>query len=124
MSSAVIPGAMPFPDESRVVPISNAARPVPQPPQKAAYVRRRGSIAQGQALETLGHAVEYLVDSALFLRETSDSRAHQDAVQILMRASRNVFAECPEVLSLRSRFSQWALQLASRARKKTPPAAC
>lgn len=125
MSSAVVPGALPFPEESRVATFSTpAAKPAPPQPEKNAYVRRRGSLVQGQALETLGHAVEYLVDSALFHRETSESRANQDAVQILMRASRAVFAECPEVLPLRRRFSRWALQLASRTKKKTDPAAC
>lgn len=122
MSSTVVPGTVPFPEESRVLPFAASSRPAPQP-KKAGYVRRRGSIAQGQALETLGHAVEYLVDSALFYRESSDSRANQDAVQILMRASRAVFAECPEVLPLRQRFSRWALQLASRTKKKTPQVA-
>jgi hypothetical protein len=29
-------------------------------------IRRRGSLEQGRALETLGHAVEYLIDSRLF----------------------------------------------------------
>ena len=71
------------------------------------FIRRRGSLEQGRALETLGHAVEYLVDSRMFQVEDSSQRDHQEAVQILMRMSRAVFAECPEVVSLRRRFRRW-----------------
>jgi hypothetical protein len=63
-------------------------------------VRRRGNSEQGRALEILGHAVEYLVDSRLFLVDQTQAKAEQDAVQILMRMSRAVFLECPEVVSL------------------------
>ncbi len=70
-------------------------------------IRRRGSLEQGRALEMLGHAVEYLVDSRLFLADPPDLAAEQQAVQLLMRASRAVFAECPEVISLRQRLKEW-----------------
>ena len=61
---------------------------------------------QGRALETLGHAVEYLMDSRLFLVERATPKAEQDALQILMRMSRAVFLECPEVVSVWTRFGQ------------------
>ncbi len=61
---------------------------------------------QGRALEMLGHAVEYLVDSRMFGDEAG-FRSEGEAVQILMRMSRAVFAECPEVVPLRERVARW-----------------
>jgi len=70
-------------------------------------VRRRGSLEQGRALESLGHAVEYLIDSRMFHAGDLNPQVELEAVQILMRMSREVFAECPEVVSLRRRFRRW-----------------
>ncbi len=70
-------------------------------------VRRRGSLQQGFALETLGHAVEYLVDSRLFAQNDADAQSDQEAIQLLMRMSRAVFSECPELLPLRHRLGRW-----------------
>ena len=77
------------------------ARPVSQ------MIRRRASLAQGRALEKLGHAVEYLVDSRMFHPGAVNQRDEQEAVQILMRASRAVFAECAEVISMKQRVREW-----------------
>jgi hypothetical protein len=79
----------------------------PVQPQRVGFVRRRASPVQGRALETLGHAVEYLVDSRMFQVEETNARDEQEAVQILMRLSRSVFAECPEVVSMRQRLQRW-----------------
>ena len=70
-------------------------------------VRRRGNLEQGRALETLGHAVEYLTDSKLFLTDEAGARQSHEAIQILMRCSRAVFMECPEVVPVRRRISRW-----------------
>ncbi len=70
-------------------------------------VRRRGNMEQGKALELLGHSVEYLVDSRLFTKDEVEARNDREAVQILMRLSRAVFAECPEVISVRRRLTRW-----------------
>jgi hypothetical protein len=70
-------------------------------------VRRRSSAAQGRALETLGHAIEYLIDSRLWRGRDYDPKSDREAIQILMRLSREVFSECPEVISLRRRFGVW-----------------
>ena len=70
-------------------------------------LRRRGTLEQGRALEALGHAVEYLVDSQLFRVGEGNPRDDHEAVQILMLMSRAVFAECPEVVSLRRRMRRW-----------------
>lgn len=79
----------------------------PVPNRSLARVRRRGSVDQGRALESLGHAVEYLVDSRLFQTGDVNQRSEQEAVQILMRMSRAVFAECPEVISIQTRLRRW-----------------
>ena len=79
-------------------------------------VVRRGSREQGRALEALGHAVEYLVDSRLFTLDEAGLQSDSEAIQIMMRLSRAVFAECPEVISLRKRVRMWLVErLASPA---------
>jgi hypothetical protein len=70
-------------------------------------VRRRGTLVQGHALESLGHAVEYLVDSRMWQRGEFDEKSHDEAVQVLMQLSRAVFAECPEVVPFGQRFRDW-----------------
>jgi hypothetical protein len=69
---------------------------------------------QGRSLEKLGHAVEYLADSRMFLVEPSTAKAEREALQILMRASRTVFAECEEVVSLWDRVTLWWARRAKR----------
>ena len=68
--------------------------------ERRRLVRRRANLVQGRSLETLGHAVEYLVDSRMFVVEPSTAKAEREAVQILMRLSRMVFADCDEVVSV------------------------
>ena len=70
-------------------------------------IRRRSSFSQGRALEILGHAVEYLVDSRMFLVDQLSTHADAEAVQILMRLSRQVFAECAEVVPPARRLRLW-----------------
>ena len=78
-------------------------------------VRRRATPVQGRALESLGHAVEYLVDSRLFLSGIVQ-HDEQEAQQILMQLSRSVFSECAEVVPLGRRLSQWMSERLERAR--------
>src|ERR1700677_2678264 len=62
-------------------------------------VRRRcPTMIQGRALETLGHAIEYLVDSRMHRDRGVSCPADSEAEQILMRLSREVFAECAEAV--------------------------
>ncbi len=67
-------------------------------------VRRRTTPQQGRAREVLGHAIEYLVDSRLF--ETWESPADAEAVQLLMGCSREVFANCVEVMPWHQRVQR------------------
>lgn len=62
---------------------------------RSAPARKRSTPQQGQALEILGHAIEYLVDSRLFDQWESPSDAA--AVHLLMGCSRAVYADCEEM---------------------------
>jgi hypothetical protein len=73
----------------------------PRSPQ----IRRRSTREQGRALEILGHAVEYLVDSRL--RLVPGTHSDDLAVQMLMRLNREVFAECAEVVSFKWKLRGW-----------------
>jgi hypothetical protein len=55
---------------------------------------------QGQALETIGHAIEYVYDSRVYRNSGQLSESEMEAVQILMRLSREVFQDCKEVSSV------------------------
>lgn len=71
------------------------------------YVVRRPDREQGTALEVLGHAVEYLIDSRMAQIETPYTRSDEEALQLLMGCSRSVFESCAEVISLRNRAAGW-----------------
>ena len=99
--------AFPAPEQSEAKSAAPMVLPGGETRGCAESTRRRGTLEQGRALETLGHAVEYLVDTRLFDLGEHNVRDGQEAVQIMMRMSRAVFAECPEVVSMRKRMSQW-----------------
>ena len=66
--------------------------------------RRRISPEAGHALETLGHAIEYLSDE--FVHAGGSLTAHDaqvEAVQLLMGINREIYFECPVVPSLGER---------------------
>ncbi|WP_047487336.1 hypothetical protein [Terriglobus sp. TAA 43] len=75
-----------------------------QQPQRSSSPQRKPTLSQGRALETLGHAIEYLVDSRLY--ETWDSPADAEAVHTLMACSRAVFADCEEVMGWQHRLQR------------------
>lgn len=79
-------------------------RPDPRP----SPARRNTTPEQGRALETLGHAIEYLVDSRLF--ERWESPADAEAVHLLMACSRAVFAGCEEVAPWHQRVQRALLK--------------
>jgi hypothetical protein len=66
--------------------------------------RRRISPEAGHALETLGHAIEYLSDE--FVHAGGSLTAHNpqvEAVQLLMGINRQIYFDCPIVPSLAER---------------------
>ena len=76
-------------------------------PRRKDAVRRRPTPQQGRALEILGHAVEYLVDSRLHLHRGVAQSSDELAVQLLMRLNREVFADCPQIVPVHLRLRRW-----------------
>jgi len=69
-------------------------------------LRRCRTREQGAALMTVGHAIEYLVDTRL-VKETSTNSAEREALAILLRANLSVYNEGAEITPLVSRIRQW-----------------
>ncbi|WP_213805774.1 hypothetical protein [Granulicella sp. dw_53] len=65
---------------------------------------RRPTPQQGRALELLGHAIEYLMDSYVIVVSANGSKDDREAIQLLMRLNMDVFSECEESVS----FIQWS----------------
>ena len=109
MSTAAAPGDFisANPGSPQLPELAGATQQVHVGAMPVGAVRRRANPQQGRALETVGHAIEYLVDSRLFITSGLDERAEQEAAQILMRASRAIFAECVEVVPLRRKVGCW-----------------
>ena len=66
---------------------------------------RRITPQAGHALEILGHAIEYLTDE--FVHEGGPLSAEDNrlkAVQLLMALNRQIYFECPEVLTFGERY--------------------
>ena len=76
-----------------VVSIALTGQPVP----------RRLTREQGRAIEILGHAVEYLIDSRLFGGETRDA----EAISMLKRANRKIFHDSVVAVPVGTRVRQW-----------------
>ena len=74
----------------------------------SAMVRRRANMQQGKGLEILGHAIEYLVDSRMFLVGDGRMLVEADAVRVLSRCSRELFLSCAVVEPLGARLRTWA----------------
>jgi hypothetical protein len=100
MSTA--PVSRSFPAISDILP--NSAAAAARPRTVTRVVRRRATREQGKALETLAHAIEYLVDEQLRRRPEPASRSEIEAGRILMRLNREVFDECEQVVPLRTRI--------------------
>jgi len=74
-------------------------------------LRRRPSMDQGHALEKLGRAIEYVYDSRVYQNSGELSPSDVEAVQMLMRLSREVFVECREVVPARRGLKLWLHKL-------------
>jgi len=58
-------------------------------------------------LEALGHAIDYLIDSYCMCESGDRLTGEFEAVLILKKASRAVFAECREVEAFSARLLRW-----------------
>lgn len=102
--------AFPAPESCQAESVEPEFLRVGEPRGGAVAIRRRGTQDQGRALEALGHAVEYLVDSRLFDLGERNVRDEHEAIQIMMRMSRAIFSECSEVVSIRKRMRRWIVE--------------
>jgi hypothetical protein len=69
-------------------------------------LRRCRTREEGVALMTVGHAIEYLVDSRLVNQQDATS-AEREALAILLNANLSVYNEGAEIKPLASRLRQW-----------------
>jgi hypothetical protein len=79
-------------------------------------VRRRANVNQARAIEKLGHAIDHLIYSRMFLTDASVVKAETDAVHLLMVLRRRVFEECETVVGRNRQVKQW---IAERLRRTT-----
>lgn len=110
MSTAPTPS--PYPATFAHIILYRVADPVTAraPRSTTQTPRRQPTMEQGRALEKLGHAIEYLIDSRLYAPSSLPSEANEKASQILMRLSREVFAECAEVVPAGLRIRHWLVK--------------
>ncbi len=98
-----------------VMPLSLDRRPArrPAPGNRTPIVRRQLSQEAGQALEILGHAIEYLADECALDAMQSGRLGSADprieAIQLLKGLNRAIYFEGPEVQPLFSRMWRWLL---------------
>ena len=75
---------------------------------------------QGKALLSLGHAIEYLIDSRMNrpdnAQAAAETRNDSEASQILMHLNRKVFAECREIVPVRRVIQRWFDRLVTARR--------
>jgi hypothetical protein len=111
MSTTPFPG--PYPTTIADILVHHITTPVASRHTRSTsqVIRRRPTMTQGRGLEVLGHAIEYLVDSQLYRNAGATSKSDVEASQILMRLSRQVFAECREVVPARRRLKLRLLHL-------------
>lgn len=95
----------PFPDAARI----RRADVVQDTEAAKRIIRRRPTQMQGQALEKLGRAIEYLMDSRMALLHETPTKADADALDILMRLNRRVFSECEEIVPAGRRLKSWVM---------------
>lgn len=69
-------------------------------------LRRCRTREQGLALMSIGHAIEYLVDSQLVDQEHTTA-ADREALAILLKANLAVYNEGTEIRPISSRLRQW-----------------
>lgn len=79
-----------------------------EPEQRSSAPRKRSTPDQGRALEMLGHAIEYLVDSRLF--DQWESPADAEAVHLLMSCSLAVYTGDQEMMPWHQRVQRGLLK--------------
>jgi hypothetical protein len=111
MSTAPFPGAYPFAVSAAPAQHLAAVGVAPGRP-----VRRRANVNSGRAIEKLGHMVDHLVYSCMFLTDADAVKAEADAIHLLMVLRRNVFEECITVAQGNQQVKQWIM---ARLKRRT-----
>jgi hypothetical protein len=109
MSTAPFPGAYPFAVSDAAAQHLAAASEASGLP-----VRRRANVDQARAIEKLGHAVDHLIYSRMFLTEADAVKADSDAIHILMVLRRSVFEECEPIDRGSRQVKQWIMERVRR----------
>jgi hypothetical protein len=76
--------------------------------------RRRANVNQAYAIEKLGHAVDHLIYSRMFLTDNDAAKADADAIHILQVIRRGVFKECEMVDRGNRQVKQWVIEWLGR----------
>ena len=111
MSTAPFPGVHPFAVSDAAAKHLAAVGEAPGLP-----VRRRANVNQARAIEKLGHAVDHLIYSRMFLTDADAVKADSDAIHVLMVLRRSVFEECETVAQGDRQVKQW---ITERLRQRT-----
>jgi hypothetical protein len=64
----------------------------------------------GRTLLALGHAAEYLANSRRYSIGADGDEAHEEAIHLLMTASRSVFEDFAQHSALSRRVGDWAIE--------------
>jgi hypothetical protein len=104
MSTTPFPG--PYPTTMAHILVHHITSPAASRRAKSTrqVLRRRPTMQQGRALELLGHAIEYLIDTQLHRSTSAVAPSDVAANHLLMRLSREVFAECREIVPVRRKL--------------------
>ncbi len=84
----------------------SASPSLPRSEQQRTTMRRCRTREQGAALLTVGHAIEYLVQSRLLEQETIGD-AEREAMAILLNANLSVYNDGAEIVPLVDRLRRW-----------------
>jgi hypothetical protein len=106
---------------SATSPAGNESGKLPQIPSKTfpiedtrLTIHRRTTSHHGNALRTLGHAAEYLIESRSASIDAMATAAEREATHILMHLSRNVFDEYVAMTQQRHPVTDWIMNQAIR----------
>jgi hypothetical protein len=109
MSTTPYPGVYPFAVSDAAAQHLAAVGETPGLP-----IRRRANTNQARAIEKLGHAVDHLIYSRMFLSDADAVKAEADATHILLVLRRSVFEECETVVQGNRQVKQWILERLGR----------
>jgi hypothetical protein len=110
MSTAPFPGAYPFTVSD--VAAQHLAAAVSEAPELP--VRRRANVEQARAIQKLGHAMDHLIYSRMFLTDAMTVKAEGEAIHILMTLRREVFQECERIVSEEHQVKRWLMERLTR----------